>query len=81
MEALDALKRSHAREFLMTSMITAVLTPKEQRETELGKVRGDYDESKDELLEERIILLKAKLIQMKTTAAVEEACKDFIERD
>jgi phage shock protein A len=74
MKALDALQKAATTNFMMTSLLTTIVTPKDQRDNLQEDLDREAQEMKEsnELLEERITLLKAKLIEMKDKVMIDE---------
>jgi len=71
-DALNALRASKARDQLMSGMIGAMLArSKEEAQANFESMTKDED-MKDENLEERIILLRAKLIMLRDKREVDE---------
>jgi len=79
MKALDAYKSKDANSGLMSVMLGAMLTKKEDKDSFMAEADEIMAKAKrtGEQLEETIILLKAKLIGMRDKAIVSEAA-DFL---
>lgn len=74
-DGLDALESKSAIDDLMVSVFGAALSrSNEERKEFLDKQKQEKDKQEyaNQILKERIILLKAKLIQMKDKAFIEE---------
>ena len=73
MEALDALEKKDVNDAFTTGLLGAMLTKdKDERMNDFEKTMNDAQE-KSKGLKNRIILLKAKLIQMQDEMLVSEA--------
>ena len=66
-ESLDALKSKAGMDHIMVGMFSAVLAPKDASKEILDEQKAEFDAKEDErrLLEDRIIMLRAKLIQLR----------------
>ena len=75
LKALDAYKSQASSSGLMSVMLSAMLTKKEDKSEWQREANEIMEKAKreGESLEETVILLKAKLIQMRDRAIVEEA--------
>ena len=73
MEALDALESKAAKDNLVFSMLSVALAPPDEKDTVMKKAEREFEQkdAAQKMLEERVILLKAKLIQLRTTAAID----------
>lgn len=72
-ESLDAYEKEESRSDILNSMITSLFAPdKETRDKILKEkeIEFEKDKEKRQLLKERIILLKAKLIQIKINNSI-----------
>ena len=81
MESLDALQAKESSDMLLMGMMRIGFTnSKEEAENVSDEVLNEMKEAQEKSkgLKNRIILLKAKLIQMQDASAVEEA-KKFLE--
>lgn len=73
MKALDALKNEDTTTELLASTMMIMMAPERHKEImDKSQQRFEALDNKKKVLEECIILLKAKLIQMKDKAIVEE---------
>ena len=81
MKALDALESKASSDMLVTGMLKiGFSSSKEEAENTTQEVMNEWEEfaEKQKGLKNQIILMKAKLIQMQDSMAIEEA-KNFLE--
>ena len=73
MNALDALESQDTKDELLFSVMSIALAPPEAKEEAADEAKRKMEQQGKtrQVLAERIILLKAKLIQLKTTVAID----------
>ena len=76
-EALDALGAKASSDRFVTSLICAMLAQdKEQRDAALAGMKLDEAAQREkQLLSERIVMIKSKLLQMRDAVEVQEIIK------
>lgn len=82
MEGLDAIKKNKMNNAFTSGLIGAMFSKGEDRDAETNKMKLKLEEAEREskVLEERIIMLKAKLLQTRDKATVSEV-NDFIKKN
>lgn len=78
-EALDALEGKGGSEMLVSMLMTAGLTKGDQRDEEMNKLKEEHEQKEADrrLLKERIILIKAKLIQMRDKSEAQKIAESW----